>query len=56
MGLALDEPAEEDEKITEGRLTFLVGQNLAHIPSINIDYKKSWLGKGFVVSTGRPGC
>lgn len=56
MGLALDEPTADDVKIPEGKLTFLIEQNLAHIPTIKIDYKDSWTGKGFVVYTGSSNC
>ena len=56
MGLALDEPTENDEKIPEGKLTFLVEQNIAHIPTVKIDYRNSWMGKGFVVYTDSSGC
>lgn len=56
MGLALDEPTENDEKISEGKLTFLVEQNIAHIPTVKIDYRNSWMGKGFVVYTDSSGC
>lgn len=51
MGLALDEPTENDEKYEEGKLTFLIEKKLAgSFPGIIIEYQDSWFGKGFVVN------
>lgn len=51
MGLALDEPTENDEKYEEGKLTFIIEKKLAdNFPGVKIEYQDSWFGKGFVVS------
>lgn len=53
MGLALDEPSDNDERFEEGPLTFIMEKHLAeHFPEVQIDYRDSWAGKGFTVKTG----
>lgn len=54
--MALDEPKDDDEKLPEGKLTFLVEPRIsATIPEIKIDYKDSFFGKGFVVNAAGNG-
>lgn len=51
LGLALDEPSENDQVFEEGPLTFVMEKRWSEqIPSVKIDYKDSWLQKGFQIS------
>ncbi len=46
MGLALDEPTDNDEKVQDGELTFLVEKSLSkYLPEVKVDYQDSWFGK-----------
>jgi len=56
LGLALDEPKDGDDKISLGKLTFLIEKNMTQIEKIKIDYRDSWMGKGFVVYSGGGNC
>jgi Fe-S cluster assembly iron-binding protein IscA len=53
LGLALDEPKEDDAHFQVDKLNFIVEKHLAKSwPEVHIDYRDSWMGKGFVVYAG----
>ena len=58
MGLALDEPADNDEQIIVDELKFVVEKGLAkNFSQLTIDYSDSWFAKGFTIKTGESsGC
>lgn len=60
MGLALDEPRDDDDQYEIDGLKFLVGAHdrslIASGAGVNIEYTKSFFGEGFWVSLlGRAG-
>ena len=61
MGLALDEPKANDEKIEVEGLSFVAEGDVADVirshGGLSIDYAKSWLKKGFMLSlAGQASC
>lgn len=51
MGLALDEPGENDERIEKEDLLFIVEKRITNnFSEIKVDFRASWFGKGFVVN------
>lgn len=57
MAMALDEPKETDMVVEQDGISFVVDQQLAnYIPFITIGYRKSWLGTGLFVESGRFSC
>ncbi len=60
MGLALDEPKANDEKIEAEGLSFIAEADVADIirssGGLSIDYSKSWLRRGFQLSLMGQAC
>lgn len=56
--MALDEPKENDLKVTTGDFNFVIENDLAqNIGDVNIDFIDSWLGSGFVIeAVGSSSC
>jgi Fe-S cluster assembly iron-binding protein IscA len=56
MGMALDEPKQDDSKLEGGTFTFLLAPRdrelLEQIGGVQVDYIDSWRGRGFSLSTG----
>lgn len=53
MGLALDEPAQDDKVFDIEPLRFVIAKEIAdRLPEVKIDYSKTLFGKGFTVTTG----
>jgi len=59
MGLVLDEPTENDEKIEEGGFSFIMVSEVANTirssGSLFIDYRNSLWSKGFQLSLAGQG-
>lgn len=50
MGMALDEPKDNDMQVNLENVNFLVDGSMArNFPQVNIGYRRSWLGDGFYV-------
>jgi len=55
LGLALDEPKENDVKVEEGDLTFLVDNDLMNnCGDIKVDFIESGMRSGFTISSRIP--
>lgn len=56
MGMALDEPKDDDQKITVEGVDFIYDKaDEGYMPDSIIDFQDSFLGKGFVVRSTVPG-
>lgn len=52
LGLALDEPNENDEVFTEAEFTFIIEKSLLEqAQPVNIDYISNASGQGFVITS-----
>jgi Fe-S cluster assembly iron-binding protein IscA len=55
LGLALDEPKDDDETFDNADLTFLVAQDLMQTcGDIKLDYNDSGYSSGFAISSTNP--
>lgn len=53
LGMALDEPNENDEVFTEAEFTFIIEKSLMEqAKTVNIDYISNDMGEGFVITSG----
>ena len=57
LGLALDEPKENDEMIKENGITYLINKELFdEAKPINVDFVESAFGSGFSISSKLAAC
>jgi len=57
LAMALDEPKENDLVVENDGIKFVIDENFAnYFPAVNIDFRRSWVGKQFFIDTNSNGC